>query len=227
MSRKSKLTAEEAHQLALASRLDGEELRLGPWASEDLRKDPKRLSFVLSRYKFVSKMLSGYNLVVEIGCGDGLGLPIVADVVKDLIALDWEERVVTGNMGRLDFLDNVKYQVADLTKQKLDIKADAIYSIDVLEHIEPALELDFMQNQISMLSGSGVMIIGTPNLTASEYASSQSEIGHINLKSFDGLRSLMGDYFQNIFMFGMNDEVLHTGYGPMCHYMWALGVGVR
>jgi hypothetical protein len=26
-------------------------------------------------------------------------------------------------------------------------------------------------------------------------------------------------------MFGMNDEVLQTGFGPMCHYLIALGVG--
>jgi hypothetical protein len=29
-------------------------------------------------------------------------------------------------------------------------------------------------------------------------------------------------YFRNVFLFGMNDEVLHTGYYDMCHYLWAL-----
>src|SRR5262249_34885242 len=33
--------------------------------------------------------------------------------------------------------------------------------------------------------------------------------------------------FDNVFMFGMNDEVVHTGYAPMCHYLWSLAVGVR
>jgi hypothetical protein len=28
-------------------------------------------------------------------------------------------------------------------------------------------------------------------------------------------------------MFGMNDEVLHTGYGPMCHYLWSVAVGKK
>jgi hypothetical protein len=28
-------------------------------------------------------------------------------------------------------------------------------------------------------------------------------------------------------MFGMNDEVVHTGYAPMCHFIWAMGVGVK
>ena len=46
-------------------------------------------------------------------------------------------------------------------------------------------------------------------------------------QSMKTLRELMGRYFQNVFMFGMNDEVLHTGYGPMCHYLWALAAGVK
>jgi hypothetical protein len=29
-------------------------------------------------------------------------------------------------------------------------------------------------------------------------------------------------HFSNVFMFGMNDETLHTGYGPMCHYRLAV-----
>lgn len=70
------------------------------------------------------------------------------------------------------------------------------------------------------------MVVGTPNLTAAQYASPQSEALHINLKSHDTLKVLLSRYFYNVFMFGMNDEVLHTGYAPMCHYIWGIGVGL-
>ena len=33
----------------------------------------------------------------------------------------------------------------------------------------------------------------------------------------------MLQYFENVFMFSMNDEVLHTGFAPMGHYLFALG----
>ena len=66
-----------------------------------------------------------------------------------------------------------------------------------------------------------------PNKTAEQYASEWSRKAHVNLKTFDGLRDLGLAYFHNVFMFGMNDEVVHTGYGPMCHYLWALCVGPR
>ena len=25
----------------------------------------------------------------------------------------------------------------------------------------------------------------------------------------------------------MSDDILHTGYAPMCHYIWSIGVSVR
>ena len=68
------------------------------------------------------------------------------------------------------------------------------------------------------------MIIGTPNVTSSPYASEGSEAGHINLKSFSSLKESLSQYYSKVFMFGMNDEVLHTGFGPMCHYLMALAV---
>ena len=37
------------------------------------RDDPRGLLFILARYKFVAKMLSGKNRVVEIGCADAFG----------------------------------------------------------------------------------------------------------------------------------------------------------
>jgi hypothetical protein len=41
------------------------------------------------------------------------------------------------------------------------------------------------------------------------------------------LRELMERYFDNVFMFGMNDEVLHTGYAQMCHYIWSIAAGLK
>ena len=56
---------------------------------------------MLSRYKFVAKMLEGKDSVLEVGCGDGFGIPIVAQSVNTLYAIDWEERFIKDNAGRL------------------------------------------------------------------------------------------------------------------------------
>ena len=60
------------------------EVPLGPWTSYNLIRDPKHNLFVLARYKFCAKMLEGKEFVVEVGCGDGFGIPIMAQAVKRL-----------------------------------------------------------------------------------------------------------------------------------------------
>ena len=44
---------------------------------------------------------------------------------------------------------------------------------------------------------------------------------------FDAIPALLQREFENVFMFGMNDEIVHTGYAPMCHYIWAVAAGRR
>jgi len=204
--------------------------RLGPWTSESMMHDPKHLAFVLSRYKFVSKMLEGRKSVLEVGCGDAFGAPVVAQSVGTLYAIDWEERFIKDNIERLSFANNIKFIEHDINQGPIDrnIKVSAIYNVDFIEHLEPNKEDAVMKNMIASYKdkASAVMIIGTPNLSASQYASPQSAALHINLKNHKTLSALLSRYFSNVFMFGMNDEVLHTGYAPMCHYLWGIGVGL-
>lgn len=39
----------------------------------------------------------------------------------------------------------------------------------------------------------------------------------MNCKSAPNLKALMQEYFHNVFMFSMNDEVVHTGFHKMAH----------
>ena len=84
-----------------------------------------------------------------------------------------------------------------------------------------------MTNIAAGLTDSGVLLMGTPNLTADAYASELSRKGHVNLKDQESLRAAVLPHFNNVFMFGMNDEVVHTGFAPMAHYIWALCVGPK
>src|SRR4051794_1673174 len=81
-----------------------EEIPLGPWTSYSLLNDPKHMCFVLSRYKFVAKMLQGKKDVMEVGVGDAIGLPIVAQAVGHMYAVDWDNRLLEGNARRLGHL---------------------------------------------------------------------------------------------------------------------------
>lgn len=224
-SKKSR--AKKAYARGTDPQFQTQEITLGPWTSFSCINDPRHMAFVLARYKFCSKMLEGKDNVMEIGSGDGFGLPLVAQAVKNLTIVDWDERLVESIQMRLKHLRNVTFKVTDLNTSSPDVKADAAYMIDVIEHLEPRLEANFMKNITRCLKKDGVLIIGTPNKTASGYATERSRVQHINLKTMASLKELMEKYFKNVFMFGMNDEVVHTGYAPMCHYIWGLGAGLK
>lgn len=221
-----KLTQQQAYRAGTDHQFI-DSVPLGPWTSYSLLNDPKHMGFVLARYKFCAKMLEGKDLVLEIGCGDGFGTPVIAQAVKRVIAIEPEARHIKGNRRRLAKIKNVEFRAMSICDTAPPEKFDGCFSIDVIEHLDKPLNKKFMENQTACLKPDGICIIGTPNITANKYASVRSRVQHINLQSQKTLRAMMEKYFRNVFMFGMNDEVLHTGYPAMCHYIFGMGVGLK
>lgn len=201
---------------------------MGPTASHIFRTDPRRLGILLARYKFCAKMLTGKKHVLEAGCGDSFGTNVVLQEVEAVHGIDFDQLFVDWcrDLAAREGL-NATYEVVDLTVDRPTGEFDAAYSLDVIEHIEQKSEARFMANLCAAMKPNGVVIIGTPNLTAAPYASEWSQRGHINLKGHEELRALMLDYFENVFLFSMNDEVVHTGFAPMAHYLFGMGVGIK
>jgi len=201
---------------------------MGPTASHVFRTDPRRLGILLARYKFCAKMLTGKTHVLEAGCGDSFGTNIVLQEVAAVHGIDFDPVFVDWCRDQAEREGlNATYEVVDLTVDRPTGEFDGAYSLDVIEHIEREREDRFMENLCAAMRPSGVVLIGTPNETASPYASEWSQRGHINLKGHVELRALMERYFENVFLFSMNDEVIHTGFSPMAHYLFAMGVGIR
>jgi len=200
-------------------------VELGIMASHIWRDDPKHLLHLLARYKFCAKMLDGKSNVLEVGCANGFAIPIVLQNVDFVHGIDFDP-VFIDNAKYINKDTNISYQTLDITKSKPDDIYDAVYSIDVLEHIKTEDEDKFMQNICSVLKPEGVCIIGTPNICASNYAAPLSQQGHINLKGANTLKELLLKYFKNVFIFSMNDEMVHTGFYPMAHYLMSISTGL-
>jgi cyclopropane fatty-acyl-phospholipid synthase-like methyltransferase len=211
--------------LSIRTNLDHFNISLGRATAQAYVKDPRMLSFITSRYKFASKMLAGADLAIEIGCGDAFGAPIVAQSIKRLICTDIDEETIAQNRVRCDMFKNIEFHYHDFRAKPYPERARSIYLVDVIEHIFKQEETQFMTNLVNSLTPDGYVLMGTPNKAAEQYASQHSREGHINLKTQDTLRELLAHHFQNVFMFGMNDEVVHTGFAPMAQYIWGLGVG--
>lgn len=201
--------------------------RFGLMANESWNQDPKRTLFTLARYKFVAKMLGGRKKVLEIGCADAFGTRLVQQSCSHLTAVDFDPVFINDIKSRFDPEWPMEFFVHDLLEAPVPGRFDAIYSLDVLEHIEPESEQLFISNMLASLTESGALIVGMPSLESQRYASPQSKAGHVNCKSGEELKATFEKYFDNVFLFSMNDEVVHTGFYPMAHYLVALCCGKK
>jgi 2-polyprenyl-3-methyl-5-hydroxy-6-metoxy-1,4-benzoquinol methylase len=219
---KDEHTQERQYQVMLEYREKRGLESLGLMTSQAWYDDPRRLAFTLSRYKFVAKMLSGSSDVLEVGCADAFGTRIVVQEVKRLTAVDFDPLFIEDTKGRMNERWKFDCRVHNMLDGPMPGQYDGMYALDVLEHIDPAQEHRFLENMAASLTPEGVMIIGMPSLESQEYASALSKEGHVNCKTSPDLKATMQAHFRNVFMFGMNDEVLHTGYHKMAHYLFAL-----
>lgn len=201
---------------------------LGLHANKQWHEDPKHLLFSMSRYKFVAKMLTGKNKVAEVGCGDGFNARIVLQEVNELVLHDIDPM----------FVDNAKENcskepwqceamVHDITQSPLSAVYDACYSLDVLEHIDPSLEDATIRHFMQSISDDGVLILGMPSIESQQHSKPAAITGHINCKSGHEFKRLMDKHFHNVFLFSMNDEVVHTGYSKMAHYIFCICTNKR
>jgi 2-polyprenyl-3-methyl-5-hydroxy-6-metoxy-1,4-benzoquinol methylase len=197
------------------------EFLLGENTTKILHTDPKLLLFTLSRYKFVSKMFSGFSNVLEIGCQEGFGAALVSMEVGLLHAIDFFIPYIESCDRRIR-KKNIVFEKYDILDGPIEKGFDGIFALDVLEHIEKSEEDLFMRNVVRSMNKDGSLILGMPSLESQVYASEASKIGHVNCKSGKEIAEFAKKYFRNVFLFSMNDEVLHTGFSPMAHYLLVL-----
>ena len=200
---------------------------LGLRANAVWHSDPKRLGIVLARYKFVAKMLAGKKRVLEVGCGDAWATRVVKQEVESLLAVDFDPVFVEDARRGLDEQWPFDLAVHDVLAGPVPGAFDAAYALDVLEHIWQSDEDRFVHNLAGSITAPGVLIVGLPSLESQLYASEGSKEGHVNCKSAPVLKALMQKYFHEVFIFSMNDEMVHTGFHKLAHYLFALCVGKR
>jgi len=212
-------TVEPQYSLLLDVREKHGITRLGLMVNESWNQDPKRTLFTLARYKFVAKMLAGRSHVLEVGCADAFGTRLVQQTVGKVTATDFDPLFIADVKERMNPHWPLEAFVHDMLSGPASGLFDAAYALDVLEHVSEADEDRFIGNIAASLTETGVAIFGMPSLESQQYASPQSKAGHVNCKSGSALKNTLERHFNTVFIFSMNDEVVHTGFYPMAHYL--------
>ena len=200
---------------------------LGINSSAWFQRDPKAMVYTAAKYKFVAKMLEGSERVLEVGCGDGFGTPIVAQQVKALEGIDFYKPHIEEARHNV-VLPNLTFHSGDFLDGNEAWRGafDGIYALDVLEHVDPEQEERFLKTILVCLDPDGVFICGMPTLASQAYASEYNKAAHINCQHPAQITATLKKYFKAVFSFGMNDEMLHTGFDMMRQYQINLCAGV-
>jgi SAM-dependent methyltransferase len=196
--------------------------RLGIMANESWFQDPKRMLFTLVRYKFVAKMLAGREHVLEVGCADAFGTRLVQQTTGAVTAVDFDPVFIADAQERADSQWPLRAFVHDMLGGPVPGSFDAAFALDVLEHIALDDEPTFLDNLCASLAPNGIAVVGMPSLESQIHASASSAAGHVNCKTGPDLKRAMERHFHTVFVFSMNDEVVHTGFYPMAQYLLAV-----
>jgi 2-polyprenyl-3-methyl-5-hydroxy-6-metoxy-1,4-benzoquinol methylase len=194
-----------------------ERLTLGPYFTFIVRHSPRRLLHLLSYYKFAAKMIGPGKNVVDVGCSEGFGTILLAEHAKTCVGMDLDRDAIDIANATVASA-NLSFVVADILQTDVG-PFDAAVGLDVIEHIYAENEDAFVAAVGKALTDDGIMILGTPNVTADRYASEHARRGHINLFDADRLRALGLRHFEQVFSFSANDEMIHTGFSAMAHYL--------
>lgn len=187
---------------------------------EEYEADPRHLSFSLARYRWVAHMFHGKQSVLEVGCGEGQKSRIVRQAVGSLMALDSDPRQIE----RAQAQNSPRWPITYLCQSALEPYPhtyDAVYSLDLFEHIAPEQEQRLLVN---LRACAPLCILGTPSLESQVYAAPESRAEHVNCLSGETLKAHLLQHWRQVFLFAGHDETITASYLPMAHYLMAICV---
>jgi 2-polyprenyl-3-methyl-5-hydroxy-6-metoxy-1,4-benzoquinol methylase len=206
--------------LRVKAGMRSESITFGNQVSSWMRHNPRRLLYSQSYYKFAGKLIGKGRSVLDLGCGEGLGTWVLAKECGRAQGVDIDAEAIAAAKANWQS-DAIQFSCEDFFETRLGL-FDAVVALDMIEHIPAEQSERWIQLIQDHLTEYGIAILGTPNITAQQYACEAARAGHVNPYSGDRLRDQLKRHFHQVFLFGANDEVVHTGYLPMAHYLIAV-----
>lgn len=194
----------------------------GRYASYWYYNTPRRILHSLSYYKFSAKLIGKNKKVLDVGCNEGLGTWLLAKECGFAKGIDFDQEAIETAKSNFPY-PNVSFLEEDILNSSSSNKLwDAVVNFDVIEHIYPHHAENFIEALKANVSDLGTVIIGTPSLISQQFASDISKKGHVNIYSPERLEQTLRKHFDFVFLFAANDEVVHTGYLSLAHYLIAV-----
>lgn len=185
-------------------------------------ENPLMTTIKFARFKFVAKLLSKKDILLDIGCGQGVGSIFFSDYCKYVYGVDLLSNFIDHNKKNINFF---KKNIFEIKQNNFKQKIDFITLIDFIEHFNKSQGSLILKKCANLLKKKGgTLIVGTPSVYSSKYRSKRSKMQHIH--EYDGmeLKDLCSKYFDRTFLFSMNDELVHTGYYKLAWFNFVVCV---
>jgi 2-polyprenyl-3-methyl-5-hydroxy-6-metoxy-1,4-benzoquinol methylase len=198
------------------------QINLGRYVSFLAHQEPCRLLHSLAYYKFAAKLIGQNKRVLDVGCNEGLGTWILSKECGFAKGVDFDQQAI--ETAKINFpYPQVEFANIDILKAKPNPTWDAVINFDVIEHIYPEHTDLFIESIKNQVTNEGLIIIGTPSLISQQFVSQITRKSRVNIYSPEKFEAILRKYFEYVFIFGANDEIVHTSYLPLAHYLIGIG----
>src|SRR5688572_15832644 len=149
-----------------------------------------------AKAEFVAKRVEPGTTVLDVGCGDGAYMHLVASKAREVVGVDADaeavrlaNRMLRKHGSRNTSVFQLPISSLSLAELGRDLPFDTIYSMDVIEHLPNPVELG---DRIQAVARTGsVILIGTPANLGDHLVSPY----HVREFSSDEFRSLISSTF--------------------------------
>ena len=121
---------------------------------------------IISRRVNISKQIPGFlnkeKTVLEIGCGNGATLFLLAKEFKQLDGIEVNEDHLKAfnHTKEKEGINNCSYAIKDVVNSKVEKQYDRVISFEVIEHLESHSGLNYYYDS---LKKDGMLVISVPN----------------------------------------------------------------
>jgi len=178
------------------------------------------IASVIARYKFASDLAKG-KTVLDIGCGTGIGLDLLAESADVVVGTDYSEETVEYAREN-NYKANLTFKVMDCRDLKFnDGEFDLVTSFNLIEHIHG--QEKFIQEVKRVLKPNGIFICSTPNTNIFNPGGQYYHF-HVHEFTLSELKTLLEKYFNEVQIFGQlyNSTEASILFHPLNRYLYRL-----
>ena len=159
----------------------------------------------VKRYRWTAhNYLKPHDLVLDLGCGTGYGVKMLAKHCSQVVGVDFDPLVLETPK---DGYGNIKFLCHDVSAPTLPLKLgiskyDVITSMETMEHLEDYFA--FLDNIRLMLKPQGVFVVGTPNrsMTYQRYDNRRHmDTSHVQEFTLISLHRVLSLFFSSVDLF--------------------------